>query len=422
MSTPSSEIAKPHNKKRQPRAQKAKRGASLPEQISKHGNLVYDVSLETLIEPERAERATRKVFKRWTKEWIPELTGEFERPWLIRILVEVLRAETRGRTIRAFLGDGAGIKKDTSLGHELRRLPFEARILLLLSDKHRIPLEELAIALRTPAESLRTARELALRRIESKLRPESISDLPQVTLTPSLITHPLRDPSYRFNFRSVFRRTTWQRAPWYWRSGLETLTIGLIAFAVVASAPTLRALYEKGLSRRLEGFDLAAVTTDDGVPTSPAASSNAPGAEEPAASAEDPEDSPENEFEEIDAEEEKDSKSSAKPLSVRNSEIWRMSLSVENPATVRPKIISILGTLGLPGNTPGLQGFIAPGGIQFDLLVTKDLVLPLKEKLEELSKESSSTPVVRAAFTWYRHRSKKPIPEGRVRVVIWLSP
>ena len=112
-------------------------------------------------------------------------------------------------------------------------------------------------------------------------------------------------------------------------------------------------------------------------------------------------------------------------LRVGSSEIWRFNLKTDSPHEVRHRIEQILGDLHVPASTPGFGGVEAPGGIQFDLLVPRGIVLELKKQLQKLSPKQvpaeGATVASADNFTWYKNRSKRKIAEGRARVVIWLS-
>jgi hypothetical protein len=114
-------------------------------------------------------------------------------------------------------------------------------------------------------------------------------------------------------------------------------------------------------------------------------------------------------------------------LQVGKSEIWRFNIKTDSPALVRTKIMKAFEEVGIKKETPGYGGIEAPGGIQFDLIVPQDSIPQLKAQLEQLSQPQnpSEDPAQRGSsgstFTWYKNRSKKPIPPGTSRMVIWLS-
>jgi hypothetical protein len=71
-----------------------------------------------------------------------------------------------------------------------------------------------------------------------------------------------------------------------------------------------------------------------------------------------------------------------------------------------------------------IKGVNAPGGIQFDLLVPQSAVARLKQELLQLAPPPpdglADTPAGET-FTWYKIKSKRKIPAGKARVVIWIS-
>ena len=60
----------------------------------------------------------------------------------------------------------------------------------------------------------------------------------------------------------------------------------------------------------------------------------------------------------------------APEIHVGKAEVWRFNMKTDSPHDMRPKIVKLLSDLKIPQNTVGFAGIEAPGGIQFDLLVT----------------------------------------------------
>jgi hypothetical protein len=134
--------------------------------------------------------------------------------------------------------------------------------------------------------------------------------------------------------------------------------------------------------------------------------------------------SDETDVEETDLEE-STKRGAVKNLKVGRSEIWRFHVKTYSPRDFKNKVILVLKKNGLPFS-PGKSLRISdvPGGVQFDLICSTNLVNVLFNEIKGIS--PNTTPIAAPgtppeAFTWYRSRSKQNIPEGTARVIIWLS-
>ena len=227
---------------------------------------------------------------------------------------------------------------------------------------------------------------------------------------------------------SVTRKSRWERTPWFIRTSVEGVGIAFIILFVVAMVPRVRTLYEKSIEHRLDAFNLAEVVPEQEQQNAPAIPLTR--GKEVAAS-EDPQ-----KTEDFDGENEAgnsaddEEDAGGKLIKVGKSEIWRFNLKTDSPHEVRSRVVETLTSLEIPEGTPGLGGKEAPGGIQFDLLVPQDVVATIKNRLENLLSHSPKPQAVSTGnsrlatnepFTWYKNKSKRPIPAGKARVVIWLS-
>lgn len=268
--------------------------------------------------------------------------------------------------------------------------------------------------------------------------------------------------------RSWVSRERWARAPWYIRTGAETFGVSALILLVIVIGPRLRTFYEKSMERRLESFDLAEVSTVV-VPGEPEIGS-ADDSLEP--------ESPDTEAETLDdrasdwfssspditsshevprekttdwesllaqlssnpplpsTDEDTTSQLSAESvpnpstLKIGSSEIWRFYVKTDSPKELRPRIQALLEDLKIAEQLPpvdraALSGIEAPGGIQFNFLAPVTAVPELMTKMQQLSSTLSVPDTqeaqTRQTFTWYKSKSKKTIPAGQARVVIWLS-
>lgn len=210
--------------------------------------------------------------------------------------------------------------------------------------------------------------------------------------------------------------------------------MAIVVFVILAMTPKIRQIYEQGLDRGMNPMNLKDLLgqSESGVDDAPKLSR---GREliDPQTQP-DQNTAPEEDFVESEGMDE-DTIIVDAGSSVGNGEIWRFNIRTDSPKDVQPRLTAALIHLGVAKQTPGLGGVEAPGGIQFDILVSKTLVQNLKNVLQKFaqtsptsSPESSSTEgevqenttPKQEPFTWFRNRSKKQIPDGKTRVVIWL--
>ncbi len=236
----------------------------------------------------------------------------------------------------------------------------------------------------------------------------------------------------------------WKHLPWFMRSSLEGLAIVMIILLGISAGPKLRALYERGLEQSLSEFGekaepLSALeAANSGGPVNHGPIAPVPGAQfadgtlNPVQhpgddfSASEGGDSGDSDAEADDSHADEgtgDSEEATVPsgplASAGRAEIWRFNLKTDSPQEVRGKVAQILHDLKV--NAQNIRGIEAPGGVQFDLLVAQAIIGELKQSLEKLSVEKASAAPAQESFTWYKSKSRKPIPSGKTRVVIWLS-
>jgi len=243
----------------------------------------------------------------------------------------------------------------------------------------------------------------------------SIANQPRSTLPIPIRKSPLTAAMPRVE-TSFLSRGRWERLPWYVRTAIEGFSMVIVVVLAISAVPRIRTIYEKRLERNIGdlgdlngGFNPAETTDASGGATTARLARGKP------ADAEADEDDFGSEGEDV----------SQKAVRVGNSEIWRFSLKTDSPYEIRTKVVSILTSLRVPSDTRGIGGIEAPGGIQFDILVNRAIVASLKTQLERLARapetSSASGDPTGEPFTWYRNESKRKIPEGKTRVVIWLS-
>jgi len=223
----------------------------------------------------------------------------------------------------------------------------------------------------------------------------------------------LREDPLAFPIRRIRRflanpRAVWKDLPVAVRLLIEGISIAAVVVLGIRMGPVVREMYEARMEKRLQTMIAAEDLSNQAVPLQRgrgdaeetedlATEGDSEGAENSAG---------------VDVESD---------VQVGKSEIWRFNLKTDAPTIVRGQILKALKDTGVPETTPGIGGVEAPGGIQFDILVPQSVIAPLKNQLEHLSGKPSENLPFSETFTWYKNRSKKPIPNGMSRVVIWLS-
>lgn len=221
----------------------------------------------------------------------------------------------------------------------------------------------------------------------------------------------LREDPLSFPIRRLRRffsnpRAVWKNLPVAVRLLIEGISIAAVVVLGIRLGPVAREMYEARMERRLQTMIAAEDLSNQAVPLA-RGKAGVDDAEELASSEGESESSAGVEVE--------------SNVQVGKSEIWRFNLKTDAPTIVRGQIMKALKETGVPVTTPGIGGVEAPGGIQFDLLVPVAVIAPLKGQLEHLAGTPSENLPFSETFTWYKNRSKKPIPSGMSRVVIWLS-
>jgi hypothetical protein len=247
----------------------------------------------------------------------------------------------------------------------------------------------------------------------------SISSQPRTPLPLAIRKTPLAFALPRIDLHT--HRSRWERTPWYIRTSIEAFGIAALILFVVTLVPKMRTIYEKNVERRLEAFNAEELITemdDTKRGEVPLARGKTETTEDSTDDYTGDEEGDEESIQSADTTDESDVK-------VGNSEIWRFVLKTDSPHEIRSKIVEMLILAGLPKSTDGIGGVEAPGGIQFDLIVPKSAVANLKHGLQKLtssiSKQQAGSSPIGDSFTWYKNKSKKFIPPGKSRIVIWLS-
>jgi len=218
-------------------------------------------------------------------------------------------------------------------------------------------------------------------------------------------------------------RRYWRTLPWYIRTTLEGTGIVFLVLLSISAGPKLRTFYERQIERNVTEFnDGFAGVGDDSATNSelPSLAKGKLGAPDSSGLEEDGElAGDEYEIEAAPQEQE-----APQDVTVGSSEIWRFILKTDSPKEIRNRIVQVLSELKIPRDTPGLGGIEAPGGIQFDLLVPINTISGIKRQLQKISIKAPDGVAKTGnleTFAWYRNKSRKALPPGRTRIVIWLS-
>jgi hypothetical protein len=231
-------------------------------------------------------------------------------------------------------------------------------------------------------------------------------------------------------------RGTWHQLPWYVRSPLEGVSIVLVILVAISAGPRIRGLYERALERSLSDYSQSLDL--EATPATPAPAAKAAGGEPGAGGVLLAQrgramsvDTDEIEGAEGDDTAGSDDESaggtgtSDEPdVRVGANEVWRFILKTDSPHELQSQVMKLLTELKIPPSTHGFAGIEVPGGIQFDLLLPPSAVSPIKRNLQSMAphapKELERSPAGET-FTWFKNKSKQPIPARLTRVVIWLS-
>ena len=255
----------------------------------------------------------------------------------------------------------------------------------------------------------------------------SIAGQPRSALPPAIRKSPFSAGLPRLDWLQP-GRTRWQHIPWYIRTTLEGTGIVALILIAISIGPRLRALYERSIERSLNDFS-DAVNLPEALEAAPlvrggAGTGDGSSSQVVAGDSEGDSSDAESDSEEEVSVDVAELSGGPADIKVGNSEIWRFNLKSDSPREIRPQIVKILAESGLNALTPGLGGTEAPGGIQFDLLVPQSAIPNFKKQIQQLAPPppaGNTSNSLAETFTWYKNKSKQPIPTGKSRIVIWLS-
>lgn len=216
----------------------------------------------------------------------------------------------------------------------------------------------------------------------------------------------------------------WIRRPWYVKFFLEGVAVVLVAFTIVKTAQQLIAWQEKSIDDQLGKIESQPQDkTSTNLP--PGFAKNAATTTARTSSASDADESDTDSVAPLDDYAE-DDEGAGDNVEVGRSEVWRFYLKTDSPSDVRSQVVTVLKQLNLFDQTPNTLGMEAPGGIQFDVIADANDVATLKHAIEKLNPrqgdgDSLGSSPLSQPFTWYKKKSREPLPSGKARVIIWLS-
>lgn len=378
--------------------------------IATHGTLIFDGFLTLTQDVELSRALVKRLALEWARLPDSEKLKTHELAQLLRFAYSIYEEHAASRT-----------QALSSLGLEERFVvAFIARAPKGLTIEN-----SLSIALSIPVESVELMKRQAVTRLTSDDQVALTSK--SVPLPEDLKSDPLHAETQHAGVGPRGTRL-WRKIPWPIRTALEGTSIVLVVLMGVSAGPKIREFYERELNQSLrdltqtffQGKRTDAELSD--VRLGRASSESRDAHEESGQDFMDEAASDDSLYSESEIDlPVVDPKSAVK---VGSREIWRFNLKTDSPRELRMKVVQVLQHLKIDPETPGLGGIEAPGGIQFDLIVPQSAVPGIKAELERIAPsapEGTTDAALSNSFTWYKNLSRRPIPAGKTRVVIWLS-
>ncbi|MFZ9595041.1 MAG: anti-sigma factor family protein [Bdellovibrionia bacterium] len=221
---------------------------------------------------------------------------------------------------------------------------------------------------------------------------------------------------------------SWRRIPWYFRTGIQALGVVGGVLLLISWVPQLKGLYEKSIEHHLSDFRGTLNVQEASSDGFDGSIRDSQGFEAAANSKRTPSEKGtlEEDTDEIQGEDDFDSEGpSPRALQVGNSQLWRFTIQTVSPDELRPQIAQVLAELKLSSSSANLKGTQVPGGIEFEMIVPLALVSNIKQSLEKIVAKMSQAPEETVdssrIFSWYKVKSRKKLPTGMSKVVIWIS-
>lgn len=329
---------------------------------------------------------------------------EFYEVWAIKVAIEALRKRNTHRPREPFQKGSRSIREETR--DAFQRLDFDSKVVLILRNRYNLPWDQISSILAHSVDHVQYlclhGLELIVRKVESRLDlVQCPSDQIEAFLKDADFFSFLPETPTNSDQKSISltqKLGQWSKTPWYIRSGVEVAAASLTIILLITVSPRIQNLFEQKLERKLQDYAQLQIPADHAdVPEGAPVVAEAPEENRQIAS---PTPDPQNE-----------------KLKVADSEIWRFVLRTDSPSEMKEKISQLLVELNYPKELREQSPAEAPGGIQFNFIVEKNLVIPTKTRLEQLL---SASDTAKQPFTWYKTKDRG-VPAGKARVVIWIS-
>lgn len=272
-----------------------------------------------------------------------------------------------------------------------------------------------------------------MRAIQQAIRNLPVAEFPNQWIENPLLIAPKTTRHEAHRPRDRRRRRRWADLPWGLRTTLEGSAIVGLILGLVLLGPQLRKLYERSVERSIEKYsDSMGILSNELGEGGDASDPNQKANQIPLVrggralpsggdAADDYTSEAGSEGEDVAVEE----PNSAKIRVPTRPEIWRFHIKSSTPKELRKQIVALFLSAGLSADSPGVGGIEAPGGIQFNLLLSSVKLPQFRADIEKLAppRPTDLEPgsPMGETFTWIRSKSKTPLPAGKVRVVVWIS-
>ena len=204
----------------------------------------------------------------------------------------------------------------------------------------------------------------------------------------------------------------WETIPWYFKILIESLGVITFSFLIVRSGQWVIRSRDNKIDHQIEQIDFSPeIKATQGQPPGLATSAKLQTQDDSAV--------PQDDYAEDD---EGDTS-----VEVGRSEVWRFYIKTDTPSELRNQVIATLKEIRIFDGTPGTAGIEAPGGIQFSFNLKQTDVNSLKLSLEKLApkpiqaSQNQAESSLSQPFTWYKKKSREPVPAGQSHIIIWLS-
>ncbi len=141
--------------------------------LDSYGKIIFDLCRSMLSTQTHAQTTFRSIFKTLQSTPPARRFFEYERAWVLKTVCDRLLAfyPHAGRKVSAeeqirLDANGNVNARFESFHSFFDRLRPEDQLLLLLREKHKIPLSEISMILGTPEGSLKVRRQLSLKHLE----------------------------------------------------------------------------------------------------------------------------------------------------------------------------------------------------------------------------------------------------------------